>query len=1066
MKRGSALLIVLGMVAFMVVSAVAFSAYMRSSRLPSSYLRRTSSSRHLVKAALAEAIDEIDIAIGNDPYPGMGDKGTQYDMPRRATDNERTYRARRNYWRSHCYIGTNTLVSSDETVSPLCLEALAYLPPALINEVRYFSRHSPAARWHTLNFDSGRYAFAAVDVSDHFDINRIAANVGRNSSDNGRISLSHLFENETHDDWSPKPSQWDAFMDEFVDAKDAYKTAGLTRSSSSSKVPLVSLADFNLAAYDWGGLSSLSGVPFCDYIQGNGNKDFVESSSDQKSEALRSMAIVTDSYFPKSSETADSSSSSSSSSSGSGSSSSATTYSLLDEKYQPFTFSQLRNKNMKLNQVLDYESIGANWLFNNSLCGLSLAALWDYLDEDSVPLSLAIPTTERVPMIVAMDVPISSDTINISVTASMTLDPAAAPTPKAEGEKYVQKQTDIYTLDVAKLLGGFVKSGGGTVVLAYPFRRDEDLLTKSFKVGGRVAIFFSDPGMTLHTGSTSDVLHMGEYNKTSSTVQNGVFYLPFQEKQVKFSNVKTTSDALQEVELTFANAPSDVEMFKIETQWTDTAFLNNNLTKPQLEWTVNQKKATALANPSQYGFAVNSANCGLPPLSSNGTADNSYANSSQFKNLVSANNFQGNYAKEVKLQMCVWIYVKDENDKIVDLVPACLKDDGDLNGRVSTTDGEDNMIGGQPYPLLRWGGKTFETYGPDTFTTAAAAEISTYPIMCADPRWNWAPEYWFKMSTGSCTKDNWLKDCQVNTGSRDRDIFMATSDRCYLQSVYELAFLPRLGNLEQGGDATGYRGYMNAPGNAKLSELAQQFTDTANQDLVWMTYRPFALNGNTVDAFDHVGFTSDGTGFRVNPFSSSEDILMAAFANTPYNWFAASTNTTLEIAIQESDRTAEKFNKEKEYCFNAMTGDSISKFEWDDLKNIAKNFRNAVHARSDDDWQAAFDSLDWAGDRFENGDNWAGVTLSNETADLTDVDKKFLYGYWRDCFAAKQQLFLIFVRAEPAMMGGGGVKQTPPQLGARAVALVWRDPNATQTSTGAGQPNPHRTRVLFYRQFE
>ena len=58
-RRGSALLIVLGMIAFMVISAVAFSAYMRSSRLPSSYLRRSSASRLLVKAALAEAIEDV-----------------------------------------------------------------------------------------------------------------------------------------------------------------------------------------------------------------------------------------------------------------------------------------------------------------------------------------------------------------------------------------------------------------------------------------------------------------------------------------------------------------------------------------------------------------------------------------------------------------------------------------------------------------------------------------------------------------------------------------------------------------------------------------------------------------------------------------------------------------------------------------------------------------------------------------------------------------------------------------------------------------------------------------------
>ena len=71
-RKGSALLIVLGMLAFMIVSAVAFSAYMRYARLPSSYLRRTTASRELTKAALARAIDEIDFAVANNPYPGLG----------------------------------------------------------------------------------------------------------------------------------------------------------------------------------------------------------------------------------------------------------------------------------------------------------------------------------------------------------------------------------------------------------------------------------------------------------------------------------------------------------------------------------------------------------------------------------------------------------------------------------------------------------------------------------------------------------------------------------------------------------------------------------------------------------------------------------------------------------------------------------------------------------------------------------------------------------------------------------------------------------------------------------
>ena len=56
MKKGSALLIVLGMLSFMIVSAVGFSVYMRSSRTPSSYLRRNVAARYLVRAALAKAV--------------------------------------------------------------------------------------------------------------------------------------------------------------------------------------------------------------------------------------------------------------------------------------------------------------------------------------------------------------------------------------------------------------------------------------------------------------------------------------------------------------------------------------------------------------------------------------------------------------------------------------------------------------------------------------------------------------------------------------------------------------------------------------------------------------------------------------------------------------------------------------------------------------------------------------------------------------------------------------------------------------------------------------------------
>ena len=93
-----------------------------------------------------------------------------------------------------------------------------------------------------------------------------------------------------------------------------------------------------------------------------------------------------------------------------------------------------------------------------------------------------------------------------------------------------------------------------------------------------------------------------------------------------------------------------------------------------------------------------------------------------------------------------------------------------------------------------------------------------------------------------------------------------------------------------------------------------------------------------------------------------------------------------------------------------------------------------------------------------------GIDLGN--ARLYKADREFLYGFWRECFAVRQQLFLVFVRAEPLMMGGAAVGATPPQLGGRAVALVWRDPNPVG-NTGTDCPGyPHRTRVLFYKNLE
>ena len=1091
MKRGSALLIVLGMVAFMVISAVAFSAYMRASRLPSSYLRRTSSSRLLVKAALAEAIDELDIAIGNDLYPGMGDKGRLYQSPRSASNGTTTDSRRRNYWRAGCFIGTNTLEETGNTVSTLCVEGLAYLPFNMINEARYFSRRSRAATWKTFAFDSGRYAFSAFDVSGYFDVNRISANVGRNSSDNGRVSLAYAFENANHDGYETNPADWETFMDKFVDATKARdeKNAG-RMPAKDGLVPLVSLADLNLAigngssAY---GCPSTLVSPFCRYIA-NG-ADFVTSAGDDEAQRLRNMTFVTDSYFPSTTASA--------SASDSDSSGSSTTddddYDLNDEEAQPFDTAMLKaeTSSATLMSAMNPTRKSGTRLMD-SMCGLDLAALWDYLDVDAVPLSLAIPTTERVPMICGIQSSFGAGKLTLTESKAAPSATGVKPLHASSTFAVIDHNNDAGVCDGSDTCGA--QKGGGSVLsrtvqqvteykltpadvaaffqpasfrlgalVAFPFRRNATELNGTFTLGGYLTLALVEGNEAFHLGSSS-VLNLSDAlkkNASSPALNDGVFYVPLAEKSISLpKTLDKAEDAVSMYSFTSASAASTASsafstpMYTITKQWVETRKYNSK-TDTYSDWTPGDETIVA-------------AQCNMPPLTSDGVVDPQYSDAGKFKALV-----EGKQGTGVRLQASVWFYVKD-GSKYVDLVPACLADDNALNGVNSYNSFPSSVadqMSGKPYPLMNFYGKSF-SYNPTTLVDDLAQDpnfgiATSSTLFCPDPRWNWAPEHWYAPNGADFSASGWLAECGVGTDGRDRDIFMATSDAGYLQSVYELAFLPRLSNMENRGNSSFY-GNMSAVGSGRPTFPTTK-ADVLNYGLMWQTFRPFAVNGSARDDFEGVGFTFGGTGARVDPYGSKQT-LMAAFANTPCNWSVAATNPSSPMAIQGSAREAEDYNKN--YCFNKMATSSDSKFEWTDLEGIAQNMYAKVRdlqaqtGDDADDWTTAFDKLDWAGDAFGAGDGtFAGVTLSGDTCELADVDKKFLYGYWRDCFAAKQQLFIVFVRAEPLMMGGGSIGQTPPQLGARAVALVWRDPNRTTEDVG-GQPRPHRTRVLFYRQFE
>ena len=1070
MKKGSALLLVLGMLAIVVVSAVAFSAFMRYSRLPSSYLRQSSSSRMLVKAAVAEAIDIVDASIADNPHPGVGYGTIRYPRGsglKPAEDKDHT----RNCWRNHVFTGSRRLVSASETVSTLSLEGLAYLPPALINEARYYSRHSTAAMWHSFGYDSGRFAFCAVDVSDHFNVNKIAADTARGSSPDNRFSLAYVFENADHTDYNKdlKPFAWDAFMKNYVDipaTKEVltpWQTAAAA-AAGSGKLPLVSVADLNLAV-NKNGSQFRAYFPFVGYVTGL-TDDFVTLPTGPVAEMQKHMAFVADGYFPPSGGTGEDAD-----------------YDLADKEYQPFTEAELNAENVSLRAFVTKDGIGTpktGKLLKDRLAAYGMVALYDYLDEDQVPVSLALPQTERSPMICG----IRQEGLDGKLAIKKTRDPDKEVTDpdypdekcKYSGDKASAtvrevEQTVYYKIDGEKFHKVF-DSGKVTAVVAYPFRRGSGTDDSGkYALDGHLEFFFTreEQGFRSDAGN-SDVLHMaGDSDFTGADVkESAVFHVPLVFKvggadNITPANFGTGDDEVaQSVREYTARlrdgtpAPGNIQQFLDSN---DHALLRVDYKYSQKREKNESTGAMGpwqnVGDPEKPGATV-----GVLPVKK-GVADTAVSNGAEALKIATE-------GATYKLRTAVWLRIKNlDEGKTVDLVPACVHDDQQFLGNNNSSEPESIKMTGAAYPLMLFtGGQQLELKESSLKEAAENGTESDFAlspqgVMVSDPRWNWAPEHWYRYDAVS--KETWLEEVknQLGRDGRDSDIFMAVSDANYMQSVYEIAFLPRLTSLDNAGGSS-ICGNMTRLQNAGRTEWATKFDEAANNDFMWRTYRLYARNGEGGrDNFEDLGIVSDGGGTKLNPYSDNENILVAAFANSPRCWWAASANTETGIEKDERVKSVDEFNKKYAWC--AMN--NVAKFDWKDLKNVVTKFKEKMQSQTRvDGWESAYSEL-WAEDSG-NADRLMGVTLEGETSDLYDVDRKFLYGYWRDCFAVKQQLFLIFVRAEPMMMGGGKIGQTPPQLGARAVALVWRNPVRDEASVEEYPNGPHQTRVLFYRQFD
>jgi hypothetical protein len=294
---------------------------------------------------------------------------------------------------------------------------------------------------------------------------------------------------------------------------------------------------------------------------------------------------------------------------------------------------------------------------------------------------------------------------------------------------------------------------------------------------------------------------------------------------------------------------------------------------------------------------------------------------------------------------------------------------------------------------------------------------------------------------------------------------MFSSDREYLQSMGELAFIPMVKSWDTSFEFAGYRDRFNGAS----MENRNSWQDCACKEWFWKSYSPFADEEYPYFLGD-TEVISGKNDFRINPLTDDLRVMMTAIAETPADYFIASTN---DITFKNRITVESIENDPSKYAFTYLgSSDGAENSEEREVvvevaRFFSEEFRKRIRENPKLTCEEVYHEI-WM-DYEKEEKKLFGIDLGEN--DLHSVDRKFLYSYWRECFQNRQQLFLIFVRAEPLTVGGSsGDAVGSSQLGARGVALVWRDPEKPDTSSkasGGNQPfTPHRTRVLFFHQFD
>ena len=1079
-RQGSALLIVLGMVAFMVVSAVGFSVFMRESRKPSSHLRRNITARLLLRAALANAIARVDgdfnpdegrvEGVYDDLYPGAG--------PAQAKPIEENG----DYWDKRVFMPFGP-VDPRYTVSTLTLESLAYLPPAIINEVRVWSRLTRTAEWKNLSYDLGRYAFCAVDVSDCFDINKVRANERRTSASNHRFNLSSLYPDNAQ--------QLDTVLDKVVNQDPA---------------SFISLADFNVVAG--------RGCPFAPWMNYIGMGDGQIYTRDEY-ETVSNALFITDTWFPPTNSVGRAA---------------VKTYNLEGGgRNQPWTsFSDTATIEEEVLDGAETGTIG-DPLFK-VLQGVGMVCLYDYLDQDQVPISYTMPCTETAPMVCAVGIGDNPD-VNVKMKFNETV--------QAEGDYGTPvmrngRQVYPYRVTVKRCsLKVEVTALGVNGVVAFPFKRAhlKSGYQKNFNGDALFRVFFGPANLKSRlsaSGNGDEFVHPRHGRKWDAEPtgwRNGVYtaYGPRAMGNLNFSGrIKTQAEALGDfnVDAECPGGEGDFALFYY-VEIKETA--SGNVTESWYSFDGLKDDANRFRPRNEDGVDLGSVNGSTWKGYLDGGGDDAPASPADgvYTDPMLPSGRAAQRTINVPAQrvhVAVWMRLFSGDDTY-DVIPARPEDDevyGDRDLPNPRAEWGDAVAGGDdvaPVLSFREGEDNEIVFNYSTLQQKGYASAETplsfadgwNRLYVADPRYNFAPENWFAVNApnGNVTKQNWLDAVTPLFGEdgRDRDIFMFTSDQEYLQSIGELAFLPRVGDPNTAGNQINRHYIRNSDFHARPfgdrigANAAAVLGNLGQEEFYWRTYASFD-NGDGTDGIYSLreGGTraNDGTpceitagnnDFRANPFSQDERIIAAVVEDTPFDYFAASTNRLNTLYSQPEDATP---SDAKNYVFTGTRQSSAAYVEG--FSRLASGMRQefaagAQRAGLNTSWQDIYDkNLKWASNA--TGDDQLDIFGIDLDEPLHCVDRKFLHAFWRECFQNRQQLFLLFLRAEPLTVGGMGFGSlAATQLGARGVALLWRDPAPPARGITERKPResimrpmqwrdmqeeagPHRTRILFYHPID